>query len=130
VNDTYGHAVGDQVLSAVGSRILAALRTGDIAARWGGEEILVALPGAGSDAGVRRAETLRRTIAGAPVRTDAGPLDVTASIGVAVLDGDLDVQRVVADADAALYEAKHGGRNRVVACETTDTVAVPAPSPR
>jgi diguanylate cyclase (GGDEF)-like protein len=111
VNDTAGHAAGDAVLRAAAERIAAALRTFQRAYRVGGEEFLVLLPDADADAAQRVAERLRQVIAAEPC---AGQ-DVTISLGVAVNPGGTRFVYgdVLARADAALYEAKRGGRDRV-----------------
>jgi diguanylate cyclase (GGDEF)-like protein len=117
VNDTYGHAVGDEVLVEVARRLVAVVRTGDLVARPGGEEFAVLLPQVRADDVLRRvAESVRRAIEQPPVATAAGPLAITASLGAARRSpGDERPGAAVADdADAALYAAKRRGRNRVV----------------
>ena len=113
VNDTHGHAAGDAVIREVSARIATRLREQDIFGRYGGEEFSILL----IEVGARRAELvanrLCHAIAEAPVDTDAGPLDVTISIGVSELvSTDTSLAQVLARADEALYEAKAGGRNR------------------
>ena len=121
VNDTHGHQVGDRVLIAAADAIrgvLTELRSGDraLAARYGGEELAVLLPGF-SPAGVERvAERVRNAIAacGGDAEGEALP-SVTASLGAAALPCDApDADGLLAAADAALYAAKHAGRNRVM----------------
>jgi diguanylate cyclase (GGDEF)-like protein len=110
VNDRLGHAAGDAVLQDVAYTMRAALQAGDTIYRVGGEEILVILPGAGREDAVEIAERLRREV------HDRRPVgvQVTVSIGVAVSEPDLvDTDDLVARADAALYAAKAGGRDRV-----------------
>jgi diguanylate cyclase (GGDEF)-like protein/PAS domain S-box-containing protein len=113
INDTHGHLVGDEVLREIGGRLRLAVRDGDFVARWGGEEFCVlTLSGHGgaSELGAR----LLEVIASAPIATAAGPLTVTASIGCVVLgDAASDAQAMLEAADAAMYEAKRSGRNRV-----------------
>jgi diguanylate cyclase (GGDEF)-like protein len=115
INDSHGHAVGDAVLSGVGARLHDALRPLDVAVRLGGEEFAVIWlsPEAGGEQ--RLGERLREAIAGRPFETAAGPLAVTVSVGVAQARGPEEApEALFSRADAALYEAKRGGRNRVV----------------
>ncbi|GEM_PF-627748 len=113
VNDTYGHAVGDQVIRAVADRIKDSLRFSDVVGRYGGEEFVVVLPEFGKDIGMI-SERLRAAIAGTPVPTTVGPLPITVSIGTAVADGPENSLDALLDrADKAMYEAKQSGRNRV-----------------
>lgn len=119
VNDTFGHIAGDAVLAEVGRRIAANIRDADLAARWGGEEFVVVLPGTGAEAARNLAERLRSVIAASPIEIPGGSsIEVTASFGVAT-DGPPDetTTGLVGRADAALYRAKHEGRNRVVLAE-------------
>lgn len=113
VNDTYGHPVGDEVLAALAKRLRDAVRDEDHVVRWGGEEFLVLLHAADEDAAGRIAEKLRQEAARAPFLTDAGALDITISVGVAVRRSEAHYELVVARADEALYAAKQQGRNRV-----------------
>ena len=108
VNDTFGHAMGDEVLRTVAMRLRRAIRSGDIVARWGGEEFVV-LAAAACDEAEILGERLRATIEAAPV----GDVSVTISVGVAAWDPREDAPSLIARADAALYAAKSGGRNRV-----------------
>ncbi len=111
VNDEYGHPVGDEVLREVAKRIAASLRIGDVAARWGGEEFIVALPVTDLAGAQRFAERVRAIISQSPVTVgEFIALDITASFGVSC---GTDVQELVSSADSALYEAKAAGRNRV-----------------
>jgi diguanylate cyclase (GGDEF)-like protein len=113
VNDTYGHAAGDEVLCEVSRRLSRVLRTEDVAGRWGGEEFLVLLPQTGVEGATVAAERIRVGVADSPVKLADGTLDVTVSVGATAAvpdDGETLVQR----ADAALYEAKAAGRNRTV----------------
>lgn len=116
INDTHGHLVGDDVLRELGKRLTAALRAGDILGRIGGEELLAILPVESKAHARLAAERLRAVIARAPFETRIGPLPVTASVGVTSLRhmGTRDRDTLIADADGALYRAKHSGRNRVV----------------
>ncbi|MES2323758.1 MAG: sensor domain-containing diguanylate cyclase [Pseudomonadota bacterium] len=122
VNDSVGHQGGDEVLREVAGRIKDELRLSDALARFGGEEFVVLLIDADLDNASQVAERIRASVAGAPF--DLGNdirIPVTVSIGVATLGVadrnhtiDAVAQALVAHADAALYRAKEGGRNRVV----------------
>jgi diguanylate cyclase (GGDEF)-like protein len=110
INDGHGHAAGDAALNDVAYRIRKRLRAYDLAYRLGGEEFLVVLPGASAEHAATVAEDLRAAIEGMPV---AG-LQATMSFGVAASSpGEFDYESVFAEADMALYEAKHAGRNCV-----------------
>ncbi|APO96990.1 diguanylate cyclase [Xanthomonas vesicatoria] len=114
-NDSQGHAGGDLLLAAVGELLLTRLRAEDVACRYGGEEFTVILPEADGDEAMRLAEQIRSHIAALAVRDGQRALPrVTASIGVASYpaDGELGAS-LIQKADAALYVAKHRGRNRV-----------------
>lgn len=111
INDTYGHAAGDEVLARVARTIAARTRQGDLFGRWGGEEFLVIAPDtAGPEAGLL-AERLRAHLAGQHLAPDGRPL--TASFGVATYRPGDTPEELLARADQALYEAKAAGRNRV-----------------
>jgi diguanylate cyclase (GGDEF)-like protein len=115
VNDTFGHAVGDQVLRTVADRVRRTLRAVDILGRTGGEEFAVLLPGTVRDsASTVLAERIRRAVGDEPILTDAGPVRVTISLGVASAGPECpDLAALLRAADDALYEAKESGRNRV-----------------
>ncbi len=115
VNDTYGHAVGDAVLTEIARRIERAKRLSDVAARFGGEEFVVLAIDTPLNAARRLGERLREAIAAEPVKVGDVQLGVTVSIGVAekaIGCDNLDV--LIKAADDALYRAKRSGRNRVV----------------
>ncbi|HEX4337000.1 MAG TPA: diguanylate cyclase [Polyangiaceae bacterium] len=117
VNDTYGHAVGDVVLRSVADVVRGMLRTGDVPARLGGEEFVALLPGASAEGGQIVAERLRIRLASTPMPGPSGPFNVTASFGVASVQGAAcrgAEKTLLEAADVALYEAKRSGRNRVV----------------
>lgn len=112
VNDTWGHAIGDAVLKHVADIIRQNLRRNDVPGRLGGEEFVALLPDATIDNALQLAERVRRRLEQTPAATEAGPITVTISIGVANFDGSTS-QQVLERADAALYAAKSAGRNRV-----------------
>lgn len=115
VNDSYGHAVGDQALRTAAGRFLSCLRSTDLVCRYGGEEFAFLFPECELEAGRRTAERLREALASSPVATEQGELALSASFGLcasAVLPGE-DLDSLLKRADAALYLAKDQGRNRV-----------------
>jgi two-component system, cell cycle response regulator len=123
VNDTYGHQAGDDVLREVAARVKAELRMSDALGRFGGEEFVVLLIDADLDSASMVAQRIRASIADQPfLLADGQGVTVTVSIGVATLD-DFEraspiegvAQQLLALADAALYDAKAAGRNRVIA---------------
>jgi len=115
VNDDYGHETGDMVLKQFGQLLTRNIRQEDFACRYGGEEITIVLPNADLEVALRRAERLR---AEAEAKLRAADRPVTVSLGVAVFPrhGE-DAAALLAAADAALYRAKHDGRNRVQSAE-------------
>ena len=115
INDDHGHQAGDRVLRTVAGHIDKVVRTGDTAFRFGGEEFLVLLPGANADQAFRVAERMRRVIAGTSVDLGDCEVRLTASFGVVQWrTGREGWDQLIKRADQALYEAKHGGRDRVV----------------
>ncbi|MGY1652201.1 histidine kinase N-terminal 7TM domain-containing diguanylate cyclase [Geodermatophilus sp. SYSU D01119] len=127
VNDRLGHAAGDVVLTALAGILAGAVREGDTAARLGGEEFVLVLPGAGREQALARAERIRRTVAATRHDVDGGPLTVTVSIGVAVCPADgASAAALLEAADRALYTAKATGRDRVVAAGPAAFVPAPA----
>jgi len=115
VNDTYGHLVGDRVLRAVAGACRRVVREGDVLVRYGGEEFLVLLPGAGRDDVLQIAERIRRAVSETTVEDGASRLNVTVSVGATTFRDTVETpEALVALADRALYEAKDGGRNRLV----------------
>ncbi len=112
VNDTYGHPTGDEVLVAVSAVLLQAARESDFVARIGGEEFGLLFPDATPDTASAVAERMRGAVADLPVKTASGvELRVTISIGLAPFHDSL--SEALSNADKALYQAKHNGRNRV-----------------
>ena len=118
VNDTYGHDVGDEVLREFAARIRSTVRGADLACRYGGEEFVVVMPDTPMELATSVAERLRAIIEDKPfhVRSIDRELSITASLGIATSSGAFGApDEFLKQADRALYEAKHTGRNRVVA---------------
>jgi len=111
VNDTFGHAAGDEVLQGVAGLLTKSVRDSDIVARVGGEELMVLMRGADMPVAMRQAEKLRKEIE--DLRFDNPELKVTASFGVVSSSGSVDAKTLRGNADKALYAAKEGGRNQV-----------------
>jgi len=112
VNDSLGHDAGDELLRAVAALCQAGLREGDVFARFGGEEFVIVAPGTDADEARRLAERTRQAIEGAHFDATRGAL-VTASFGVASAKGE-SLEALLKSADAAMYAAKQGGRNKVM----------------
>lgn len=118
VNDTYGHDVGDEILREFAARIRSTVRGADLACRYGGEEFVVVMPDTSMELATSVAERLRAIIEDKPfhVRSIDRELSITASLGIATSSGAFGApDELLKQADRALYEAKHTGRNRVVA---------------
>jgi diguanylate cyclase (GGDEF)-like protein len=126
VNDTHGHPTGDQVLKAIGKLLRTAARASDLAARFGGEEMSLVLPGTAKSTAAAIAESIRRTVCAKPVQCEPAPLSVTVSIGVATLEPGSPLTQpahLLKAADLAVYAAKHAGRNCV------KVFSLPSPKP-
>jgi diguanylate cyclase (GGDEF)-like protein len=127
INDTHGHQAGDQVLRTMGKLLRGAAKAGDLAARYGGEEIALVLPGTNRTAAAKLAEIIRRAIEAKPVAFEKKSIPVTASVGVAAYEPGCpfrQVAQLLKAADLAVYNAKHSGRNCVrvfTASPTTPT---------
>jgi diguanylate cyclase (GGDEF)-like protein len=113
VNDTYGHAVGDEVLQAVSRLIETSIRQSDQLFRYGGEEFAIICPQSSQAQAYHLAERLRSRLAEEPLKLSDRSLPVTMSIGVASLMGAMTATEILQRAGAALYRAKQEGRNRV-----------------
>lgn len=112
INDTYGHHFGDITLSQIGKILEAEFRKSDVIGRLGGEEFAILLPDTTMDKAQDLAEKLRQTIATTPISYQDKQLSITVSIGVA--SGSYDLETLLPQADAAMYQAKAEGRNRTV----------------
>ena len=117
VNDTYGHAVGDQVLKTVARIFSESIRSTDLAARYGGEEFAVIMPETAMEDALSFAEKIRSMVEQTVVTTDQADVRVTVSIGISSAPHpDIHTPKdLIEEADSALYRAKEGGRNQVMA---------------
>ncbi len=127
VNDEMGHETGDYVLQEVAKRFTASLREYDGVGRYGGEEFLLVIPGCDLANTVRRANVIRELIANTPIRTPLRTTCVTVSMGVAVVEPSTTAELLMRRADAALYQAKRNGRNRVEEMTLAADVSVAGP---
>jgi len=118
VNDTYGHAVGDEVIKLTADVVTRAIRKGDVFARYGGEEFVLLFPETDIESARLVAERILTSLRDAKVTTAKGALGVTASVGLAQWDPDDEIapsiERLTEQADQALYKAKEAGRNRCI----------------
>ena len=127
INDVHGHTVGDEVIRAVGQVILDCVRAHDHAGRYGGDEFAVVCSGVHADEAQAIAERIRDRIAAVRLR-ELPELHLTSSIGLAETGrSQLSLRDWINDADAALYRAKHGGRNQVVGCAAPRRPGMPTP---
>lgn len=115
INDTYGHKAGDEVLKVISQIIQSRIRDLDVASRWGGEEIIVALLGAGKEATIKKAEEIRRLVKEESKKHLAHypDLEISLSVGAASFYPGLTLEEVVRRADSAMYEAKKAGKDQV-----------------
>lgn len=120
INDTYGHHIGDQTLNYLGKLIRHAIRESDIAARYGGDEVLIIAPNTTAESAATLAERIRKHVEPHPLVLNSEPgqrqeIHITVSIGVAALSPEgYERQQLFENADEALYRAKQEGRNRVI----------------
>ncbi len=113
INDTFGHAVGDEVLQGVARLLMLGVRDSDACIRYGGEEFLLILPGAEENGALDVAERLRRSVSGHDWERTSGGLRVSGSFGLAQRRENEDITSWLSRADQAMYTAKRDGRNRV-----------------
>lgn len=116
VNDTHGHLVGDEVLREFGARLNSICREDDLLARYGGEEFSLLMASTDREEAIEIANRCRLQICDTPFTTASGPLDISASFGIACYlgDGTVATSELLKIADDRLYDAKNGGRNQVV----------------
>lgn len=117
INDTYGHPAGDKALQAVAARLRAVARRDDVVGRYGGDEFVIVLKHASLATARRIAERLREGVGREALNIGGRAMRITLSAGVATTANGEDAESLLGRADAALYQAKHAGRNRVVAAE-------------
>ena len=127
INDTYGHAVGDDVLKRAASLYRSSVRSTDLVARYGGEEFAVMMPETALQDGIAFAEKIRQLIESTPLETQAGPVTATVSVGVASVPHSRihSAKELIIAADKALYRAKRNGRNQVQAEKRRDPARAP-----
>lgn len=111
INDTRGHSAGDAVLRRAAQRMQASVRIYDSVGRYGGEEFLIVLPGCSPRMATERAEQIRLILS--EPSPDPSESQITVSMGVALASGSAKSEELLSAVDAALYQAKHNGRNRV-----------------
>jgi len=115
INDTHGHATGDEVIKAVANALRKVIRESDISGRLGGEEFAVILQETNRTAAQELAERLRKEIQGIVLHFEGQEINTTASFGISQYDSECnDLDKLIAKADLSLYQAKEEGRNRVV----------------
>ncbi len=121
INDSLGHAAGDAVLKEVAQRLQSDLRTYDLVGRYGGEEFLLLLPNCNLITASRRADEIRNLVSKDAIVTTLARIPITVSMGVTVSDGTrgLTIEDLLQQADKALYQAKHNGRDCVRAFSLT-----------
>jgi diguanylate cyclase (GGDEF)-like protein len=122
INDSYGHAVGDEVLKQVAALYRSSVRSTDLVARYGGEEFAVMMPETTLPDAIAFAEKIRVLIEESPMQTQAGAVPTTVSIGVASVPHSRihTAKELIVAADRALYRAKRAGRNQVQAEQRRD----------
>ena len=117
VNDTHGHGMGDQVIQSLSFLLRRRLRRTDIVGRYGGEEFGVILPDTPKQDALRVVDDLRTAFASLSISIEDDVLQTTFSAGVATLEPNMSAEALCEAADAAMYVAKRGGRNRVEPAE-------------
>jgi Amt family ammonium transporter len=129
VNDSAGHAAGDELLRELSARLRPLVRRGDLLARFGGDEFVLLLPQCTLEVAERIAETLRQTVDSFDFHWLGQPHRITASVGALDFYSDeMDPEQLLGEVDAACYAAKRGGRNRVSTVKTAPEPEAPAPA--
>jgi diguanylate cyclase (GGDEF)-like protein/PAS domain S-box-containing protein len=128
VNDQHGHAAGDQLLELIARRLVDTVRVSDLVGRLGGDEFAIYQPDVVDVAMVVALGERVRSVLAAPFRIDAGTVSVSGSVGVAMLDGAVELTRALAAADAASYAAKRSGGDRVELTWCTELSLLPRPT--
>ena len=114
VNDTYGHSTGDEVIRSIAELVSRQVRPYDLFARYGGEEFILFLPEVDKHLALEIAERIRAAVENNVINHESNVIKQTISIGVSVTpDGSEKLKTLIDTADAALYRAKEGGRNRI-----------------
>jgi diguanylate cyclase (GGDEF)-like protein len=122
INDAHGHAVGDRALMEAATMIDENCRSGDLAARWGGEEFLIMLPGAGHEQAEAFVTRLQKKFARRVIETGGAGIRLRASFGLAVMDWHETLDNLIREADDWLYRAKEAGRDQVCSARLCGTV--------
>ena len=129
INDTHGHLIGDKVLQSIASRLRSSARRGDVVGRYGGDEFLIVLKETPPRTARQIAERMRTRVGDQPLDLNGQLIRITVSVGIATGRAQDDSESLIARADAALYRAKHAGRNCVVAAnDPVELLSCPATS--
>lgn len=114
INDSYGHAAGDEALKCIAMRIKKTLRPYDLLARYGGEEFIILVVGVEQETAEKLSARVRLSICESPIMVDDTPIQISASFGLAPVESESGLEESIRHADSALYKAKKAGRNRSV----------------
>jgi diguanylate cyclase (GGDEF)-like protein len=122
INDNFGHRAGDLAIRQISRRIRACIRQIDIAARYGGDEFAIILPNTTLEDAIGVAERMVKMVSASPITWDHNKIDLSVSVGVGQYGGDCAPGDVTRTTDEAMYKAKQGGKNRVIAFEQKEPV--------